>query len=503
MLRRPIRSLQGLRFRGGGDVEPGGVGEGEGDCDNDSDSDEIVFGWEKGGKMAAQQTVLVVEDENAQRRIIADILRREGFQVGEAASGETALEALEARAPDLVLSDWKLPGISGGELLARVRSGGPRPAFIVMTAYGSITHALDAIRNGADDYLAKPFERDELLIAVRRVLRTTRLEDENRRLREEITGREGFGEILGKAEAMQQLYRTIRKVASTDATILVTGESGTGKELVARTLHEQSPRAERPFVALNCAAIPDTLMESELFGFEKGAFTGANQKKEGKFEEARGGTLFLDEIASMPLGLQAVLLRVLQERRFSRLGGRGEVECDVRIVAASNRDLARMVAEGAFREDLYYRLNVLQLRLPSLRERKEDIPLLARFFLERVSERYGLPALPIPGEILRCLVGYGWPGNVRELANVMERLALMADEGRLRLRDLPDEVRDVPADSGCPFRLPAAGIVWDDMEAGLLRQALEVAAGNRSTAARLLGMSYKTFLYRLEKFNLH
>ncbi|MBP7866415.1 MAG: sigma-54-dependent Fis family transcriptional regulator [Acidobacteria bacterium] len=453
--------------------------------------------------MGVEHTVLVVEDENAQRKIIADILRREGFQVEEAASGEAALDAIETRVPDLVLSDWKLPGIGGGELLARVRSRGPRPAFIVMTAYGSIAHAMDAIRNGADDYLAKPFERDELLIAVRRVLRTTRLEDENRRLREEITGREGFGEILGKAEAMQQLFRTIRKVAATDATILVTGESGTGKELVARTLHEQSPRAERPFVALNCAAIPDTLMESELFGYEKGAFTGASQRKEGKFEEARGGTLFLDEIASMPLGLQAVLLRVLQERRFSRLGGRGEVECDVRIVAASNRDLPRMVADGAFREDLYYRLNVLQLRLPSLRERKEDIPLLARHFLARVSEKYGLPALPIPADLLRCLVSHPWPGNVRELANVMERLALMADEGRLRLQDLPDEIRAEPGDSGCPFRLPPAGLDWDGMESGLLRQALGRAGGNRSNAARLLGMSYKTFLYRLEKFGLH
>jgi two-component system NtrC family response regulator len=446
--------------------------------------------------------LLVVEDEEAQRRIIADILRREGFTVESTGSGEEALRLIDAAPPDLVLGDWRMPGMGGGALLAEVRRRDLPCAYVVMTAYGSIAHAVEAIRQGADDYLAKPFEREALLIAVRRVLRTRQLEHENRQLRDTITGQDRFGEILGRSEPMQQLYRTLRKVAGTDATVLICGESGTGKELVARTLHRESARAVGPFVAVNCAAIPETLMESELFGHEKGAFTGAIKKRDGKFEEARGGTLFLDEIASMPLPLQATLLRVLQERRYTPLGGRGEVSCDVRIVAASNRDLLRRVGEGTFREDLYYRLNVVPIRIPPLRERQEDIPLLVEALLARASGRHGITLEPLSSAVLRRLMDHPWPGNVRELANLLERLVLLADGGRIREEDLPEELRAAATPEGCPFRLPPGGLVWEEMECGLLKQALELAEGNRATAARLLGLSYKTFLYRLEKFGL-
>ncbi len=444
-------------------------------------------------------TILLVEDEPDQRRVLAGILARSGYSVIEADGVDAALGELARWVPDVVLCDWRMPGRDGGELLAAVRNRGLDAGFVVMTAYGSIEHAVEAVRRGADDYLSKPFQRDALLLAVRRVLRTRRLEQENERLRREAAECDRFGELIGRAPAMQRLYRTIDKVAGTDATVLVVGESGTGKELVARMLHRSSRRAAGPFVAVNCAAIPETLIESELFGHERGAFTGAHRRREGRFEEADGGTLFLDEIASMPVPLQATLLRVLQERAFTRLGGAGEVRCDVRVVAATNRDLVRLVAEGGFREDLYYRLNVVPVVLPPLRERREDVPMLARHLLERAAQRHGIDVAPLPPAVLRRLMEYDWPGNVRELANVTERLVLLAEEGEVNADDLPQEVREPSGADGCPFRLPAGGIHWEDVERGLLEQALERSGGNRAAAARLLGLSYKTLLYRLEK----
>jgi len=446
--------------------------------------------------------ILVAEDESAQREIIAEILRQEGFDVREAADGAEALRMALSSPPDIVLCDWKLPQLEGDEVLAEIRRQGVHCGFVVMTAYGSIAHAMEAIRMGADDYLAKPFEREALLLAIQRLVRTRRLERENRRLREEITERTGFGEIYGHSAAMQQVFRKLGKVAATDATVLIVGESGTGKELVARTLHDQSPRSNAPFVALNCGAIPESLMESELFGHERGAFTGADRRREGKFEEAEGGTLFLDEITAMSLGLQSALLRVLQERRFTRLGGQGELACDVRVVAAANQDVQGLVKEARFREDLYYRLNVVPLVIPPLRERREDIPLLAGVLLERISRRHSLELKPLPPAVLRRLMEHAWPGNVRELGNVLERLALLAEDGQMSGEDLPPEIRQPAVMAGCPFRLPASGLQWEEMERGLLSQALAHAAQNRTQAARLLGMSYKTFLYRLEKHGL-
>jgi transcriptional regulator with GAF, ATPase, and Fis domain len=328
------------------------------------------------------------------------------------------------------------------------------------------------------------------------------LENENRRLRQMLQEEDRFGDLIGRAPAMLKLYRTIEKVGVTDATVLTVGESGTGKELVARMLHRSSRRSSMPIVAVNCAAIPDTLIESELFGHERGAFTGAYRRRQGRFEEADGGTLFLDEVASMPLPLQATLLRVLQEGVFTRLGGSGELTSDVRVIAATNRNLAEMVATGLFREDLYYRLNVVPITLPPLRDRREDIPLLSNEFVVRAAHRHGVEVGPLPSPVLRCLMEYGWPGNVRELANVVERLVLLAEDGKIDIADLPSEVRAGGGRSVCPFQLPAAGFAWDEMESGLLRQAFDRAGGNRAAAARLLGLAYKQFLYRLDKHEL-
>ena len=457
----------------------------------------------EGWRLSSGIYVLLVEDEVPQRKLIAEILVREGHHVSEAGTVDEALDVVADQVPDLILCDWRMPGRDGGELLDEVRDRALGCAFIVMTAYGSIAHAVDAIRRGADDYLGKPFERDALLLAVQRVLRTRRLERENRELREVIKEGDHFGELIGRSQAMRALYRTIEKVGATDATVLVVGESGTGKDLVARTLHRSSRRVERPFVAVNCAAIPETLIESELFGHEKGAFTGAHRRREGRFEEADGGTLFLDEIASMPLQLQATLLRVLQERCFTRVGGTGEVASDVRVIAASNRDLPALVNEGGFREDLYYRLNVIPIELPPLRDRMEDVPLLAAAFLDQASARHGIEVLSLPPVVLRALMEHGWPGNVRELANAIERMVLLAEDGNPSVDDLPLEMRrSAVGEEGCPFSLPADGLVWEQVERGLIRQSLERSRGNRAAAARLLGLTYKAFLYRLEKHGM-
>jgi DNA-binding NtrC family response regulator len=371
-----------------------------------------------------------------------------------------------------------------------------------MTAYGSIAHAVEAVQLGAVDYLAKPFEREALKLAVQRVLRTRALEAENRRLREVALEGNRFGELIGKAPGMRALYRTMEKVAATDATVLVVGESGTGKELVARTLHRSSRRAGGAFVAVNCAAIPESLIESELFGHERGAFTGAHRRREGRFEEAEGGTIFLDEVASMPVPLQATLLRVLQERSFTRLGGGGEIPCDVRVIAASNRNLQRMVAAGEFREDLYYRLNVVRLEIPPLNERREDIPLLAKALFEKAARAHGVDVGAMPAPVLRLLMTYHWPGNVRELANAVERLVLLADNGEVRSADLPPEIVARAQGDPATIELPPGGLDWERMETDLLSQALVRCDGNRAAAARLLNLPYKAFLYRLEKHGL-
>jgi DNA-binding NtrC family response regulator len=451
-----------------------------------------------------ESRLLVVEDEPDQRRLLAELLAAEGYAVAAAGSVVAAVAELERSPVDLVVADWKLPDGDGGEILATVRQRFPETAFVVVTAYGTIARAVEAIRAGADDYLAKPFERQALLLAVGRTLERRRLSDENRRLAEEIGERDRLVDLIGRAPSMQTLYTRVEKLAATRATVLLTGESGTGKELAARALHRLSERRDRGFVAVNCAAVPEGLLESEFFGVERGAFTGADRTRPGKFELASGGTLFLDEIGELPLTLQPKLLRALQESRITRVGGARELPVDVRLIAASNRDLGAEVAAGRFRQDLYYRLHVVPLELPPLRARREDVPLLAEHFAARAARRHGVARSALPPAVMRRLIEYAWPGNVRELANVVERLVLLAEGGRVREEDLPEEVRgEGPArGAGGGLRLPAGGLAWDALERDLLAQALELAAGNRARAARLLELPYKAFLYRLDKHGL-
>ncbi len=447
------------------------------------------------------ERLLVVEDELDQRRLLAGLLAAEGYSVAEAGSLAEAAREL-ARAPiDLVISDWRLPDGDGGELLARVRASYPEMGFVMVTAYGTIARAVAAIRAGADDYLAKPFEAQALKLAIDRTLARRRLERENQRLAAEIGERDQLVDLIGRSPAMHTLFARVERLAGTQATILLTGESGTGKELAARALHQLSTRREKPFVAVNCAAIPEGLLEAEFFGVERGAYTGADRMRVGRFEAAADGTIFLDEIGELPLLLQPKLLRVLQEGKITRVGSSAEIPVDVRVVAATNRELLAEIAAGRFRQDLYYRLNVVPLALPPLRERREDIALLAEHFAARAARRHGLAQARFPAVVRKALIEYAWPGNVRELANVVERLTLLSEGGEVRLEDLPPELAGKPQGEG-GFRLPAQGLSWEAHEREALRQALELSGGNRARAARLLDLPYKAFLYRLEKHGL-
>ncbi len=445
--------------------------------------------------------LLLVEDDLDQRRLVASLLRAEGYAVAEAGTVDAALAELARSPVDVVLSDWKLPGRDGMELLAQVRARFAETSFVMATAYGTISHAVEAIRAGADDYLTKPFEKAALLLGLERTLRSRRLLDENRRLTEEVRDRDRLVELVGASPSMQALYRRVEKLAGTDATVLLTGESGTGKELAARALHALSRRSDGPFVAVNCAAVPETLIEAEFFGAERGSYTGADRTRPGKFEAASRGTLFLDEVGDLPPALQPKLLRAIQEGAVTRVGATQETRVDARLVAATNRDLKADVAAGRFREDLYSRLAGLTVAMPPLRERREDVPLLVEHFVARAERRHGVRVKPLPASLLRRLVDYAWPGNVRELANAVERRVLLAEDGVVSADDLPDAVASRPSGDG-GFRLPPEGISWEAHEKECLRQALELAGGNRSRAARLLDVPYKAFLYRLEKHGL-
>ncbi|MFN7942233.1 MAG: sigma-54 dependent transcriptional regulator [Thermoanaerobaculia bacterium] len=450
----------------------------------------------------ADERLLVVEDEADQRQLVVEILRGEGFAIASARNYDEAAAELERAPVDLVLSDWKLAGgKDGSALLALVKTRFAETGFVMITAYGTIARAVEAIRAGADDYLPKPFERQALLLAIARTLRARRLARENERLAEEVAERDRLVDLIGRSAAMQKIYKQVARLAPTQATILLTGESGTGKELAARALHQLSTRRAAPFVAVNCAAVPEGLLESEFFGAERGAYTGADRTRPGKFEQAKGGTVFLDEIGELPLALQPKLLRALQEGRAPRLGGRVEVPFDVRWITATNRDLAAEVTAGRFRQDLFYRLKVVVLTLPPLRDRREDVPLLVEHFAQRTARRHGLAPPEFAPSVLKRLIDYPWPGNVRELANVVERLILLAEDGRVRLEDLPDELAGRGSGAG-GFALPPTGMSWEDHERECLRQALALAAGNRARAARLLDLPYKAFLYRLEKYEL-
>lgn len=447
--------------------------------------------------------ILIVDDEPLQRDILRTILGGEGHEIHTASSGEEALQTARAFSPDVVLTDLKMEGMDGIELIETL-SAEPeprRPTMIIMTAHGTISSAVEAIRKGAFDYLTKPLDKDSLILTVRRAAEHTALLRENRHLQEELFGRFRIEGIAGKSRKMREVIDVLRKVSGSPATVLLTGESGTGKELVARAIHYNSPRRARPFIALNCAAIPENLFESELFGYEPGAFTGASSRRIGLFEAANGGTLFLDEIGDLPQMMQSKLLRVLQDKEIRRLGGKDALKVDVRIIAATNKDLERELSKGTFREDLFYRLRVVTIELPPLRERREDIPELVGFFVLRYNREFGRRVSGADEPALSALTDYGWPGNIRQLESVIERAVLMCDSGTINLKDIKSELR-IAQPSGAPdLELTDEGINFEELEKELLRKAMAKANGVVAKAAKLLGMSYKTFWYRWEKLS--
>lgn len=444
------------------------------------------------------QRILIVEDEPDMRETCRRILARQGYQVSTAADGPSAMELVRNEAFSLVITDLRLPEMSGMEILREVKRASPSTGVVLITAYGSIEMALQAVRDGAFDYIPKPFSMEQLRIAVERALEYQRLEEENKRLRQELHDQFQFGSIVGASPALAPALQIIRKTAGTEATILIHGESGTGKELLARCIHANSLRRAGPFVPIDCAALPDTLLESELFGFEKGAFTGAEARKTGLLEQASGGTLFLDEVANIPLATQAKLLRVLEERQFRRLGGQELTALDVRLVTATHRNLAQMVAEGAFREDLYYRLHVIEVCLPPLRERPADIVPLAHFFLQGCPECDRKDVRGISSAAQMVLQNYRWPGNVRELKNVICRAVSLTESNQITPLDLPPEILEAVGSSRRPagrFREAKRQVV-DQFERSCLEQLLAETAGNVSRAARQAGMK-RSALHRL------
>jgi DNA-binding NtrC family response regulator len=443
--------------------------------------------------------ILVVDDERRQREIVQMILEAEGYDIAAVAGGRQALQAAREDAFDLVLTDLKMPDMNGIELLQELLGLQPPPPCVILTtAHGTIDSAVQAMRTGAFDYLTKPLDRDQLLLAVRRGLERTQLVRENRMLREQLQDRFRLDNVVGTHGSMQEVFRVVHKVAASASTVLLYGESGTGKELVARAIHYLSDRRGHPFWAVNVAALPESILEAELFGHERGAFTGAEARKIGLFEQASGSTLFLDEVGDLKRDLQVKLLRTLQEREIMRVGGTERIKVDVRIVAATHHDLEREVREGRFREDLYYRLNVIPILLPPLRERRSDIPLLVEHFVAKYEA--GRPRR-VSRAALEALVGYDWPGNVRQLESVIERALVLGDTDEVTPADLPAAVRTGVRSPRGPLDLeiPDSGIDLEQVERTLIRRALEKAGGNVSRAARLLGLTRRTLQYRLEK----
>ncbi|MGC2064131.1 MAG: sigma-54 dependent transcriptional regulator [Thermodesulfovibrionales bacterium] len=446
--------------------------------------------------------ILVVDDEPLQRDILKTILDDEGYETHTAASGEEALKTISTFHPDVILTDLKMEGMDGIELIEAVPREPFDPSMIIMTAHGTISSAVEAIKKGAFDYLTKPLDKSSLLMTVRRAVERSDLLKENLQLHKELYDRFKIEGLVGKSAGMKEAIEILKKVSTSSATVLIRGESGTGKELVARAIHYNSPRRTRSFMALNCSAIPENLFESELFGYEPGAFTGATSRKAGLFESTNGGTLFLDEIGDMPQLMQAKLLRVLQDKEIRRLGGKDSIKVDVRIIAATNKDLEKEMSKGSFREDLYYRLKVVTIELPPLRERRTDIPDLAEFFANKYSKEFGKRIRNIDSATIKALCDYSWPGNIRHLESVVERAVLMCDGDVIRLKDIKGELRTLQSAESFDLELPDEGINFEELEERLLRKAMTKANGVVAKAAKLLGMSYKTFWYRWEKLNV-
>jgi two-component system NtrC family response regulator len=447
--------------------------------------------------------ILLVDDDESLRRVVQYQLGEAGFAVTAAASAEEALATLHGTPFRLVITDVLMSGMTGIDLLDRVRVLQPETPVIVITAHGDVAMAVRAMKLGAFDFVEKPFAGERLVVAVRRALEFSALRDENRRLRAMVEEHGTVENIVGLSSALQAVLADLKRAAATDATVLIFGETGTGKELAARAIHKNSKRAEGPFVVVNCASIPETLIESELFGHRRGAFTGATEDRKGKFEVATGGTLFLDEIAELPLALQPRLLRALQEGEIDKVGAPVPVRVDVRVVAATHRDLAARVQEGAFREDLWYRLNVIPLRMPPLRERREDLPVLVEHFLLKHSRKHGRPIPRLSPPVLDRIERYDWPGNIRELENLIERLVVLIDAEEIVDAHLPEPLRqELPRFGGARVDLPAAGIVLEELERGLIEEALRRSQGNQTIAARFLGVTRSTLIYRMQKFGL-
>ncbi|MCU1326508.1 MAG: two component, sigma54 specific, transcriptional regulator, Fis family [Bryobacterales bacterium] len=446
-----------------------------------------------------KKRVLIVEDEDKLRRILELQLLDSGFEPVKAASAEEALPLIDRA--DLIITDLKLPGMTGLEMLQLVRRQDSHVPVIVMTAFGTVENAVDAMKAGAVDFLLKPFSLDHLTTVVNKALEIRSLRDENRQLKEELGRKYHWDNIVGRSTPMQQIFATIMRVAPSRATVLLAGESGVGKDLIARAIHHHSPRKDRPFVKINCTALPENLMESELFGYEKGAFTGANTSKPGKFEQADTGTVMLDEIGDVPASVQVKLLRVLQEREFERLGSNKTMHIDVRVIAATNKDLRAALEDGTFREDLYYRLNVVPIEIPSLRERREDIPYLARHFVEKLGPETGNRVQDITDAAIERLTQYSWPGNVRELENVIERSMVMASGERLDAADIRLDMNLRQRHSTTEFGLPD-GMSLDEYESALIKNALKQADGNKSQTARLLGLTRNALRYRLTQMGI-
>jgi two-component system response regulator PilR (NtrC family) len=453
------------------------------------------------------EQILVVDDEVSMRRMLEILFTQEGYQTHCAESAEKAIEALNHHPVDLVISDIRMPGLSGMDLLRRLKGEDSQAEVILMTAYASTDSAIEAIKLGAFDYVIKPFQVDELVNIVHHALEKKALREENVQLKVELSQKEKFGEIIGGNPRMRQIYALIERIAPTTSSVLIQGDSGTGKELVARAIHQRSSRTKRPFVAVNCGGLPETLLESELFGHVKGAFTGAHATKKGLFDMASGGTIFLDEVGEMSPAMQVKLLRALQEKRIRPVGSDEEHAVDARVLAATNQDLQKLIQEKRFREDLYYRINVITIQLPGLKDRREDIPLLAHHFLEKYARIWGKQVPVLTRDALKALERYPWPGNVRELENVMERAMALCQDDRILAHNLPDELMGFrPAAGPMDVEIPESGFklteTLEAVRAAYILKALELENGIMMRAAERLGITFRSMRYFVKKYRL-